>query len=130
MRPLAITMGEPSGIGGELTLKAWSMRRGKDLPPFFAIDDPARLEGINPEVPIQVIERAEQAAQVFEKALPVLPIALKEKSIAGRLNRPVAKVMGFTGNRYCDSMMRALEALSSCRSLTHNTFYTSANSAV
>ena len=86
MRPLAITMGEPSGIGGELTLKAWSMRRGKDLPPFFAIDDPARLEGINPEVPIQVIERAEQAAQVFEKALPVLPIALKEKSIAGRLN--------------------------------------------
>ena len=38
--------------------------------------------------------------------------------------------MGFTGNRYCDSMMRALEALSSCRSLTHNTFYTSANSAV
>ena len=24
--PLAVTMGEPAGIGGELSLKAWSMR--------------------------------------------------------------------------------------------------------
>ena len=36
--PLAVTMGEPAGIGGELSLKAWSMRRQGDRP-FFVLDD-------------------------------------------------------------------------------------------
>ena len=40
--PLAVTMGEPAGIGGELTLKAWSRRRPRARP-FFALDDPGRL---------------------------------------------------------------------------------------
>ena len=40
--PLAITMGEPAGIGGELSLKAWSMRRAGDRP-FFVLDDASRL---------------------------------------------------------------------------------------
>jgi len=40
--PLALTMGEPAGIGGEIALKAWLELRG-DLPPFYLIDDPDRL---------------------------------------------------------------------------------------
>ena len=40
--PLAVTMGEPAGIGGELTLKAWLARRGGGRP-FFTIDCPFRL---------------------------------------------------------------------------------------
>ena len=68
---------------------------------------------------------ADEAREAQEKAYEILAVLKEQNHI-----RPVAKVMGFTGNRYCDSMMRALEALSSCRSLTHNTFYTSANSAV
>ena len=39
--PLALTMGEPAGIGGEITLKAWLGRT--PAPIFFAIDDPERL---------------------------------------------------------------------------------------
>ena len=39
--PLAITMGEPAGVGGELTLRAWLRSRAK-TGPFFAIDDPDR----------------------------------------------------------------------------------------
>ena len=35
--PIALTMGEPAGIGGELTLKVWLERQRFDLPPFFAI---------------------------------------------------------------------------------------------
>ena len=38
MRPLAITMGEPAGIGGEIALKAWLAHQRERLPPFFAID--------------------------------------------------------------------------------------------
>ncbi len=40
--PLAVTMGEPAGIGGEIILKAW--RQGGQ--PFFCIDDPDRLRRI------------------------------------------------------------------------------------
>lgn len=43
--PLALTMGEPAGIGGEIALKAW--RAARDLPPFFLIDDPARLAALS-----------------------------------------------------------------------------------
>ena len=42
MRPLALTMGDPAGIGGELTLRAWQARRGGDRC-FVALDDPDRL---------------------------------------------------------------------------------------
>ncbi len=86
MKSFAITMGEPAGIGGELTLKAWADRAQYSLPPFFAIDDPERLQEINPDIPVQIIDRAAEAVDVFDRALPVLPVRLKEKSVAGVLN--------------------------------------------
>ena len=43
--PLAVTMGEPAGIGGELSLKAWSMRQ-RGARPFFVLDDAARLAAL------------------------------------------------------------------------------------
>ncbi len=73
-------MGEPAGIGGELTLKAW-LRRGALAAPFFAIDDPARLKAIAARldlpVPIDVIDdRAPDSVlrARFADALPVLPV--------------------------------------------------------
>lgn len=86
MKAIALTMGEPAGIGGELTLKAWAERKKEGLPPFFVIDDPARLKNINPDIPIQIIECAEQAIDVFDEALPVLPIELAESVMVGTLN--------------------------------------------
>jgi len=78
--PLAVTMGEPAGIGGEITLKAWLARKEATLPAFFAIDDPDRLrreaarEGL--AAPIETIEHPGQAQDVFRRALPVLPLRL------------------------------------------------------
>jgi len=43
--PLALTMGEPAGIGGEIALKAW-LRRGDGVPPFYLIGDPDRLAAL------------------------------------------------------------------------------------
>ena len=45
MLPLAVTMGEPAGIGGEITLKAW-LGRGDGIPPFYLIDDPKRIAAL------------------------------------------------------------------------------------
>ena len=36
---LALTMGEPAGIGGEIALRAWLARQEHGLPPFFVLDD-------------------------------------------------------------------------------------------
>jgi 4-hydroxythreonine-4-phosphate dehydrogenase len=78
--PLAVTMGEPAGVGGELSLKAW-LARDPDARPFFAIDDPSRLAGLAARlglgVPIEEIGAPAEAATAFPDALPVLPIRLK-----------------------------------------------------
>jgi 4-hydroxythreonine-4-phosphate dehydrogenase len=76
--PLALTMGDPAGIGGELTLKAWLARRqGR---PFVALDDPARLIAIAAslglDVPVREVRTAAEAADVFAVALPVLSVPL------------------------------------------------------
>ena len=73
---LALTMGEPAGIGGEIALKAWVARARERLPPFFLIDDPARIAALARRlalaVPVKEIAAAEEAGGVFRSALPVL----------------------------------------------------------
>jgi 4-hydroxythreonine-4-phosphate dehydrogenase len=85
--PLAVTMGEPAGIGGELTLKAWQ-RRNQGVPPFCVVDDADRLAGLarrfHWEVPVRVVERAGEAASVFARALPVLHRPLPRPVAPGR----------------------------------------------
>ena len=88
--PLALTAGEPAGIGGEITLKAWLGRGDAALPPFFAIDDPARLERLAARlgwaVPVAAIAAPEDAARLFARALPVLPLAFAAPIEPGRLD--------------------------------------------
>ena len=78
--PIAVTMGEPAGIGGELTLAAWMQRHEAQTPPFYALDCPERLralaERLRWTVPIHVLSDPTETAQRFATALPVLPIAL------------------------------------------------------
>ncbi len=82
--PLALTMGEPAGIGAEITLKAWVERRDHALPPFFLIDDPARIGAMAPGLPMAVIADPAEAPDVFADALPVLPVMLVHPVTAGR----------------------------------------------
>lgn len=85
--PIALTPGEPAGIGGEITLKAWR-RRADGGPVFFAIDDPARLERLGKStglaVPLTTIDGPEQAAAVFPTALPVLARTLAIEPVPGK----------------------------------------------
>jgi 4-hydroxythreonine-4-phosphate dehydrogenase len=86
MKPLALTMGDPAGIGGELTLRAWlALRQGG--PCFVALDDPARLSSLAAsmrlDVAIRAVQRCEDAAAVFGDMLPVLTVPLAAPAIAG-----------------------------------------------
>lgn len=93
MKPLVITMGEPAGVGGELTIAAWTKRQEMGLPVFFALDCPKRLNAINPDLPIKEITSPEDVADVFDHALPVLPIKLSEEPKTGELNSTNAKAV-------------------------------------
>jgi 4-hydroxythreonine-4-phosphate dehydrogenase len=77
--PLAVTMGEPAGIGGELSLKSWMARRSGGRP-FFVLDDPGRLETLAKllklDVPFRTIASPDEAASVFATALPVMAVSL------------------------------------------------------
>ena len=84
--PLAVTMGEPAGVGGELTLKAWLARRSQPRP-FLALDDPSRLAAIaralGLDIVIREIAAPADAAETFPTALPVLPVKLLAPTRAG-----------------------------------------------
>jgi 4-hydroxythreonine-4-phosphate dehydrogenase len=88
MAPLALTIGEPAGVGGEITLKAWLARNAERLPPFFVFDVPERLAQLasvlHLDVPIRAIAAPEQATAIFPSALPVLPIALPRPVVPGK----------------------------------------------
>jgi 4-hydroxythreonine-4-phosphate dehydrogenase len=87
--PTAVTMGDPAGIGGEITLKAWRDHRTQ-IAPFFVIDDPERLERLAKRlgfaVPIQSINAPGETARAYPHALPVLPERLAAPSEPGRLD--------------------------------------------
>lgn len=78
--PLAVTMGDPAGVGGDLTLMAWQQRTTAALPVFVALDDPDRLRSLATRlgvaVPVIEVSSPEQATAVFPSALPVLPVRL------------------------------------------------------
>ncbi|AWN41948.1 4-hydroxythreonine-4-phosphate dehydrogenase PdxA [Methylobacterium durans] len=76
--PLALTLGDPAGIGPELALAAWRARSvNPGVPPFFVVGDPAFLERtayrLGETIPIAEID-PETAAEVFPRALPVVPL--------------------------------------------------------
>jgi 4-hydroxythreonine-4-phosphate dehydrogenase len=86
--PVALTMGEPAGIGGEIALKAWRARVARRLPAFFVIDDPRRLSdlaaALGCDAKVRAIAAPEEALRAFPEALPVLPQALARPVHPGR----------------------------------------------
>ncbi|WP_315744446.1 MULTISPECIES: 4-hydroxythreonine-4-phosphate dehydrogenase PdxA [unclassified Bradyrhizobium] len=86
-RPLALTLGEPAGIGPDITLKAWIRRKELQLPPFYVLGDPdflaqrANLLGL--AVPIAATT-PEAAAGAFAEALPVVHTGVATTALPGR----------------------------------------------
>src|SRR5262245_1658620 len=78
-RALALTVGEPAGIGPDITFAAWRRRAELSLPPFYLLVDPAflaqRAKRIAPDVSIAVVEPA-TAWTAFKTALPVVDIGV------------------------------------------------------
>lgn len=82
---LAVTMGDPAGIGPDIALAAWQARNA--LPPFVLVGDPdilaARADRLGLDVPLKVCEPGGDVAEVFPQALPILPVPLAAPVEAG-----------------------------------------------
>ncbi|ANU08391.1 4-hydroxythreonine-4-phosphate dehydrogenase PdxA [Paraurantiacibacter namhicola] len=76
MLPIALSIGDPAGIGPELVAEAWARRDSEGLPPFVAIGGAgllataARARGL--DIAVQPVGSVAEAADVFTRALPVL----------------------------------------------------------
>lgn len=109
---LALTMGEPAGIGGELALIAWRERATQAIPPFFLIDDPARLSRLANhlgfDIPLAELDRPEEATAQFGRALPVLPHPLAAAVAPGQPQLA-------NGACVLDSIARAVDLVEAAR---------------
>ncbi len=85
--PLALTLGEPAGIGPDLTIALWRRRVELDLPPFYVIGDMAMLERraalLGVPIAIAATDPA-NAATTFGSALPVVESGIAATAPPGR----------------------------------------------
>ncbi len=77
--PIALTCGDPSGIGPELSVAAWKAL-GTDLP-FFWIGEPRHLPDA---APVARISDPSEAASAARKGLPVLAHDFPSPAVPGR----------------------------------------------
>ena len=77
--PVALTCGEPAGIGPEIAGRAWSLLRGEL--PFFYLGDPRHLP---PEVPVALIADPAEAVAASARALPVLAHGFPSAAVPGQ----------------------------------------------
>ena len=74
-KPLALTSGEPAGIGPDITIKAWLRRAELKLPPFYLRGDcdllHDRAKALGLDIPLADVS-PEDALATFANALPVV----------------------------------------------------------
>ncbi|WP_048647720.1 4-hydroxythreonine-4-phosphate dehydrogenase PdxA [Nitratireductor soli] len=90
MLPLALSIGDPSGIGPEIAVQAWLQRKALSLPPFYILGDPAllaaRARHMGLDAPLAELD-PEDANSYFAERLPVVAL---ENSLTDTPGQPSA----------------------------------------
>src|SRR5947208_13148472 len=73
LSPLAVSLGDPAGIGPEVIAKCWDNRSAFALPPFVAIGDPRSVAAVW-DGPVELVEDLRRADAAFDYALPVIQL--------------------------------------------------------
>jgi 4-hydroxythreonine-4-phosphate dehydrogenase len=93
--PLALTLGEPAGVGPDLTLAVWSRRQELSPPPFYVVGDSnflsVRAKTLRLDVPVLETTQA-AAAETFARALPVVPLGANVTAAPGKPDASSAPV--------------------------------------
>ncbi len=80
--PLAISLGDPAGIGPEVIAKCWDSRDEFQLLPFVAIGDPRSIAAVW-DGPIEIIDDPRQADSAFDVGLPLIQLNAADADTPG-----------------------------------------------
>ena len=80
--PLAVSLGDPAGIGPEVIAKCWDNRNSFALPPFVAIGDPRSLAAVW-DGPIELVDDPRQADSAFDYGLPLIQLNSPQADVPG-----------------------------------------------
>ena len=87
-RPLALSMGDPAGIGLDIALTAWHLRAKHTPPPFVFFGDAeplaARAHALGfGTLPVEIVSDLANVAEIFGTRMPVYPILCPAPVVAG-----------------------------------------------
>ncbi len=85
INPIAVSIGDPSGIGPEVIAKAWERRVEGRLLPFFAVGDQRSISAVW-DGPIATVVTAEEAAAAYDRALPIMHVQDADEIVPGKPN--------------------------------------------
>ena len=80
--PLAVSLGDPAGIGPEVIAKCWDNRSALNLPPFVAIGDVRSISAVW-DGPVELIEDPREADAAFDQGLPLIQLAAAQADVPG-----------------------------------------------
>lgn len=70
---LALSLGDPAGVGPEIAAAAWQRRHVDGVPPFLVVGSRASLTAVS-DVAVAVVTAPEQARRCFATALPLIAV--------------------------------------------------------
>ena len=95
--PLALTMGDPAGVGPDIAILAWLRRDSEGLTPFALYGDPgviaARATSLGVSIEIAEIDSLTDAHRAFARALPVINVPVAADVAAGKPDSANAKAV-------------------------------------
>ena len=80
--PIAISLGDPAGIGPEVIAKCWDNRSAFNLPPFVVIGDPRCVAAVW-DGPIEIVTNPREADAAFDLGLPLIQLAAAKADVPG-----------------------------------------------
>jgi 4-hydroxythreonine-4-phosphate dehydrogenase len=80
--PLAVSLGDPAGIGPEVIAKCWDNRAAFALPACVAIGDPRSVSAVW-DGPIELVDDPRQADAAFDTGLPVIQLNVPQADVPG-----------------------------------------------
>jgi 4-hydroxythreonine-4-phosphate dehydrogenase len=128
VRPLALTLGEPAGIGPDLALAIWHRRAELDVPPFYLVGDPdflaRRAARLGLQIPIAAVNPNEAAA-AFASALPVVGLGISVTTEPGRPDEASAPAAIASIRRAVADVLAGLAAAIVTNPVAKNILYSS-----
>jgi 4-hydroxythreonine-4-phosphate dehydrogenase len=126
VQPLALTLGEPAGIGPDLALAVWHRRAELEIPRFYVVADPTflarRAQRLGLEVPIATVTPSEAVA-TFPSALPVIALDVTVSAEPGRPDQSSAPAAISSIRRAVNDVMAGAAAAIVTNPVAKNVLY-------